>query len=728
MKLPSSILSILGLALAIQQAPVAQASVSRGLSGESTAEPFPEDDDQRTQSPDPGLPSGETPANDMCADAQVVQVGDQLVASTDAATTGQADTCGSFSPEFSFFGPGNATGVWFAIEGTGGGLEAEVNATYDMQVAVYTGSCDELACVDGTAGDPPRWDYGDIKWGSKEGVMYYILVAGWEGDVGDFTLSIYEGEEPENTDCAAAVPLTIGETYEDGTTEFATIPDEGDFPACTIGEFLNGITAPTVWFSVVGNGEITQFSLVADYDGWISIYKGDSCDELECINSNDDSPLNDGSESVIAQPLEEGATYFINVHGYEKSYGNFGIESKTLEPVANDMCSDAEPLELGVNASSSSLAATADPGLPECGLGTNESSIGVWYTMEGTGNPVQIRLEGSGFNLELHFSIYTGSCDDLVCAGNQFVGFLPFTWDTVEGETYNIYVYGRTRALSDIFTIITEEVERPANDMCEDAVPLVLNEVVSGTTLASSADEGLETCGDVIGLGFGGVWYSFEGNGDRRLVGVSSGSNGTGFFDTILSVYEGDCGSLTCVGGDDQGQGFLEYENVVLIDTVEGTMYYAYVHGFGLSRGDFEIAEIGIPRPENDACEDATPLELGDNVEGSTQFAGTDMVDIESCGTSQFGNDTAPGLWYTVVGEGFAVQASVNAQYDFQMTVFSGDCDALECVDGTEGNEGDFFNGGLIWTAEEGVTYTVLVHGYNGGVGSFDLFYETAIF
>ena len=134
-------------------------------------------------------------------------------------------------------------------------------------------------------------------------------------------------------------------------------------------ELLFGnITSPTVWYTVMGNGEITQFSVFADYDAWISIYEGDSCDMLECTNTNDDSPLGGNASSVIAQPLEDGVMYYINVHGYETAYGDFSIESEVLQPAGNDECSAAEMLELDTTVSSNTLAATGDPGLPFCGL------------------------------------------------------------------------------------------------------------------------------------------------------------------------------------------------------------------------------------------------------------------------------------------------------------------------------------------------------------------------
>jgi hypothetical protein len=106
--------------------------------------------------------------------------------------------------------------------------------------------------------------------------------------------------------------------------------------------------------------------------------------------------------------------------------------------------------------------------------------------------------------VSLHFSVYTGDCDALTCAGNQFFGFFPLVFDTVEGEVYSIFVYGREYALTDTFGIIAHEVERPNNDQCTTATLLELNKFVSGSTSASSTELGLEFCHDQCGEFYGG--------------------------------------------------------------------------------------------------------------------------------------------------------------------------------------------------------------------------------
>ena len=343
---------------------------------------------------------------------------------------------------------------------------------------------------------------------------------------------------------------------------------------------------------------------------------------------------------------------------------------------------------------------------------------------------MQVQL---GNTFLLHLSIYTGECGDLTCAANEFFGFLPLTWESVEGEVYSVFVYGRERALSDTFDIVVDEVTRPENDMCEAAAELVLNDVVEGTTAGSSSeDAGLEVCGDVNAGGFGGVWYTFTGTGLQRAIAVNSGGAGlTNFFDTQISVYTGaSCDTLTCLAGVDDGVAILEFESSVVVATNEGETYYVLVNGFGVDRGDFSIALLGVEVPPNDSCGDAVSLELGDTVEGTTFFASqSDDLDFGECGTSKSGNSSAPGVWYSLEGGGFPVQVSVLAEYDMQLTIMSGDsCETLACLDGTEGNENDFFNGQVIFDAEEGATYWAYVHGFNRQVGDFELIYETAIF
>jgi hypothetical protein len=53
------------------------------------------------------------------------------------------------------------------------------------------------------------------------------------------------------------------------------------------------------------------------------------------------------------------------------------------------------------------------------------------------------------------------------------------------------------------------------------------------------------------------------------------------------------------------------------------------------------------------------------------------------------------------------MRAAVNATYDMQLTVFAGECGALSCVDGTDGEEQDFLAGSVTWGSVAGQQYSI---------------------
>jgi len=120
----------------------------------------------------------------------------------------------------------------------------------------------------------------------------------------------------------------------------------------------------------------------------------------------------------------------------------------------------------------------------------------------------------------------------------------------------------------------------------------------------------------------------------------------------------------------------------------------------------------------NDDCADAIPVSLGDVVAGSTSAATFD--DVGFCGTG----NTAPGVWYTMTGNGDLVQLSTcnNADYDTKISVFSGSCGALTCVTGQDDAAGCAgFTTELTFGAGCNVDYYILVHGFGSATGNFTL-------
>ena len=90
----------------------------------------------------------------------------------------------------------------------------------------------------------------------------------------------------------------------------------------------------------------------------------------------------------------------------------------------------------------------------------------------------------------------------------------------------------------------------------------------------------------------------------------------------------------------------------------------------------------------------------------------------------------SPGLWYSLVGEGKAVHASVcrdATDFEARISVYEGDCDSMSCAASTPLVDTGFQSAcDVHWIAEEGSSYYVRVHGSNSTqTGTFNLFMET---
>jgi hypothetical protein len=84
----------------------------------------------------------------------------------------------------------------------------------------------------------------------------------------------------------------------------------------------------------------------------------------------------------------------------------------------------------------------------------------------------------------------------------------------------------------------------------------------------------------------------------------------------------------------------------------------------------------------NDTCDNAVLLAIGDSVTGSTVNATNIDAPSFVCVTNF---DTAPGVWYTFVGNGFPVSINTEGSaLDTKLGLFLGSCGALICEDGDD--------------------------------------------
>ncbi len=172
--------------------------------------------------------------------------------------------------------------------------------------------------------------------------------------------------------------------------------------------------------------------------------------------------------------------------------------------------------------------------------------------------------------------------------------------------------------------------------------------------------------------------------------------------------------------------------------------------------------------PTNDVCTQATPLSVPGTATGTTENTGfrgaccrpavpsgtrCELLSPSACAaitnSTYFGNESvcegtacpdqpigsclgqiinSPGVWYTVVGTGNTMTASLCGDvtgFDTKLNVYCRECESSLCVasndDGCGGGEPVVRRSEVSWCSEAGQVYRILVHGFNGEVGPFEL-------
>lgn len=142
------------------------------------------------------------PQNDACRDAEFVTALPFATTGSTRFATGDAPpatTCGT---------PVSAPGVWYSFLGDGTTVTITtcgVETDYDTQLNVYCGPCNSLICVAGNDDDPScggNAQASRITLCTQIGVVYRVLVQGFGGAVGDFSLEI----SSNGVACAPAPP------------------------------------------------------------------------------------------------------------------------------------------------------------------------------------------------------------------------------------------------------------------------------------------------------------------------------------------------------------------------------------------------------------------------------------------------------------------------------------------------------------------------------------------
>ncbi len=315
---------------------------------------------------------------------------------------------------------------------------------------------------------------------------------------------------------------------------------------------------------------------------------------------------------------------------------------------------------------------------------------------------------------------------------NNTTGTCFWLWDTApagDNRSAQTDASGSTYAPTDYDLAVCLDVDitpdgcgappPPGNDNCADATA-ISGEGTFGFDNTFATTDGLPHA-DCLAFGTdqieNDVWYVWTApcTGDVRF--ETCGLTGV---DTKIAVYNfpapcppGDADLLAC-NDDDCG-----LQSGVVFSAVAGQQYLLRIGTFpGAAGGAGQFSMTCISVPDNDLCQDAIgPLSVPSITQGTTDFATVD-TDAPFCGTSV----TSPGVWYTVVGTGTTMTASLctgATTYDAKLSVYCGTCGSLVCIDGND----DFcgLQSQVSWCSQLGATYYILVHGFGGATGPFEL-------
>ena len=385
--------------------------------------------------------------------------------------------------------------------------------------------------------------------------------------------------------------------------------------------------------------------------------------------------------------------YVVDVCGFGETSLAGGPFEFSGPPPANDLCEDAISIECGDIVTGNTSAATMNDNPGTCI--TTMSAPSVWYTFVGTGDDVTLSLCGSDYDTKLF--LFSGDCNNLVCVSGNDDNFAQCPTNglnsyiyasTVEGETYYVIVSGyssQTGLYNLTYNCIT--------------CPLISGLLISVTDVSANINWTTTNDGATYIIEYGPVGFT-PGTG-TEITGVV-GTDGPA--DDITGLTAGSSYDVYV---------HEECSDVDLTNQLSGT-----------------FTTNLLPPPANDLCSGAITLNCGDSDSGST----VDATQIGNpagflCGFLTLNSNA---VWYQIEGnDQLATVSTCGSDFDTELFIFTGSCDALSCYVASDGNLGDC-PGSTTWgpstvefLAEEGVTYYVAVAGWSSFYsGNYEISYE----
>lgn len=523
-------------------------------------------------------------------------------------------------------------------------------------------------------------------------------------------------------------------TPRTGNTQLSTAVFPTGHQECGLGQERG------VWFTFNGSGQpmtVTTDFPETLFDTQITVYEAgtvDPCISMTCIGTNDDIAFPSNPRSRLTVNTTVGKTYLVYLDGYQGATGEFKIGIEECPIPANDHCPNATYIECNSSVLGSSDFATEFEYVDQ-DCSADNGIEGVWFKFFGTGEEVTVSTNNPGTDPDYHITlcVYSGSCANFTYeAGGNLTNPRPsVTLSTVAGTEYFIFMgglcigfCGDTGPPPSAYPTGNYEIALSCpvnNDFCGDAVDVSCNEIIHGSTSGASGDDAVDlvSCDpDVDFVGGKGVWFRFEGTGDRLYASTNNNASAINSFNPEIAVFTGECGELTCINASDNtGASSNAFTSQI---TEVGTTYYIYLDGEGSQSGQYEIA-FGCETP-NANCSTAHELSCSAEMEGNTEFTSLNFSNAPDCGLGAF----QPGVWFTMQGTGDYYKVSTDhpeTNFDTRLRVLSGSCDGpWTCV----GSNDDISypvntRSEVAFYSDPALTYYIYMDGWSGARGAYKI-------
>lgn len=396
--------------------------------------------------PGPGERGGGPPANDDCANAQVILPTAHCMAAIDGDNTGATDD----GPDASCDDPGaTLLDVWYTFTTGAAGPVAitliRSAAMTDGNYVLYEGSCtgNEVACRVGPA------------LGQQEllqpATQYWLRVYSnpTYGTPGPFTICIQDLASvpaPPNDDCLNVTPtaLAVGSTISFNGDPTYALNGEG-LPFNSLWNAFTTTTSADITVDLCGT--TASLGLI-----WLALYTTCPADAENRVfpGSSNYTSCSDGQATLCYGNVPPGTYYYAVSNALTPGAYTLNVSAGAVgsNSPANDDCAGAIPLAVGtscapVNFSPSCASASAPSGGCLDGLANGEDDT--WYSFTATAAQMAIGMFPHSVQFGPILEIYGGTCGALNSIGcaNGFAGdTLEVALDAlVPGTTYFVKAY-----------------------------------------------------------------------------------------------------------------------------------------------------------------------------------------------------------------------------------------------------------------------------------------------